>query len=336
MTFVCNDKGTGFAHKIREVNLGGAFKQETLAKYYRDNTFSKIAEKTFDSFSAEIKEKSKALDRMEAPPEAAAMAAALNTIYREDIHCFDEFSSKATEVLDFSRSGKIELYQANVAIQDMNAYMAHVKECLRTQDDVEGLAEIPKGLRERKAKAAYLSEHAAGIERNAAAVKNLAEAGFTPEDIPTLIADYQAKANAYLDLKNQIDGSASRIMALSDARFVSNIVLSEATRQENWERAQAGLLPKKPPVEMIKHAPAKAEGIPYWKLNIKKDKYREIAKTANTVRRNMNVLGYDIEDMSKIQVMKHSLVRQNREGREEHQPVIKPVEKPRASQVELE
>ncbi len=253
--------------------LGLSYTESGLGKKYLAVSFMRVNRVRYRTFSSRYAHTSRNVARANAQMrDLQAGFDALAVIYREDIKSYDEFQRKIDELREFGRDERTALYKANKDIERRNATMAS----LRTVLAVQAGEQVDDSVRDR----AFADLEAAGID---------------PADASTALVEYERAGIDFSDAKAVVDGTARRIQDLLNAQYVAGKILQTANEMEASERRARGLPETIPAVKVdaTKKPPRaykNARTAPYWKLQIKKEKYAEIVRNDRAWRANAMVL----------------------------------------------
>ena len=255
--------------KVTSRALGLKYNEEGLRKRYVAISFVKINTIRYPSFASRYVNTQRAVAKVD--PRVQSMQDkldALAIIYRENITSLDGFKARIDELREFGKSERTALYKANKEIESRN----DIVRSLRTVLDAKNAS--PDAL--------------------AKAESTLRDAGIAREDAVQVLREYRAVGERFVDAKTVVDGTARRIQELSEAEYVASTVMRIAHQREREERARRGLPKRETTRRHDTGTPPKkyrnAKSAPYWKLQIKKDKYREIAANDRAYRANLKAL----------------------------------------------
>lgn len=255
--------------KVTSRALGLKYNDEGLRKRYIAISFVKINTIRYPSFASRYANTSRALATID--PRVRSMQDkidALSVIYREGITCLEDFKTRAEELKQFGKSERTALYVANKEIETRNEVMC----ALRT----------------------VLAPEGASPNDVMRAEQELKEHGIAPEDAHEAFAGYVKAGERFADAKAIVDGTAQRLQELSEAEYVARTVLRIAQIKENEEREHRGLKQRTTVGARNTGTPPKtyknARTAPYWRLQIKKEKYQEIAANDRAYRANVKAL----------------------------------------------
>lgn len=255
--------------KVTSRALGLKYNDEGLRKRYMAISFIKINAIRYPSFASRYANTSRAVSKVD--PQVRRMQDKLDTlsvIYRENITSLDSFKARIDDLKEFGKSERTALYKANKEIEQRN----EIVRSLRTVTN-------PKN---------------ASPDAIARAKDVLRNANIAIEDALQVLREYTEVGERFIDAKTVVDGTARRIQELSEAEYIAHTVMRIAQQKENEERERRGL-PKQALVSIRNTGtpPKKyhnAKTAPYWKLQIKKDKYQEIAANDRAYRANVKAL----------------------------------------------
>lgn len=255
--------------KVTSRALGLKYNDEGLRKRYMAISFIKINTIRYPSFASRYANTSRAVSKVD--PQVRRMQDkldALSVIYRENITSLDSFKARIDDLKEFGKSERTALYKANKEIEQRN----EIVRSLRTVTN-------PKN---------------ASPDAIARAKDVLRNANIAIEDALQVLREYTEVGERFIDAKAVVDGTARRIQELNEAEYIAHTVMRIAQQKENEEREKCGL-PKQALVSIRNTGtpPKKyhnAKTAPYWKLQIKKDKYQEIAANDRAYRANVKAL----------------------------------------------
>ena len=255
--------------KVTSRALGLKYNDEGLRKRYMAISFTKINTIRYPSFASRYANTSRAVSKVD--PQVRRMQDkldALSVIYRENVTSLDGFKARIDDLKEFGKSERTALYKANKEIESRNEIVRALRTVIDTQN--------------------------ASSDAIARAQDVLRNANIAIEDAPQVLREYTEVGERFTDAKTVVDGTARRIQELSEAEYIAHTVMRIAQQKENEERQRRGLT--KRTTESIRNTgtpPKKyhnAKTAPYWKLQIKKDKYQEIAANDRAYRANVKAL----------------------------------------------
>lgn len=255
--------------KVTSRALGLKYNDEGLRKRYIALSFVKVNTIRYPSFASRFANTSRAVAKVD--PQVRRMQDkldALSVIYRENVTSLDGFKARIEDLKEFGKSERTALYKASKEIEQRNEIVRSLRTVINPQN--------------------------ASSDAIARAHDVLKNANIAIEDAPQVLREYAEVGERFTDAKTVVDGTARRIQELSEAEYIAHTVMRIAQQKENEERARHGL-PKRTPVGIRNTGtPPKtyrnAKTAPYWKLQIKKDKYQEIAANDRAYRANIKAL----------------------------------------------
>lgn len=258
--------------------LGVRYGERGLAASFMRVSFAEVVYARYDTFGDRYAAYSFAAARVD--EELARLQStidAYSVISREGVSGIDDFAAKIAGLREFGAVRRKDLYIANKAVERMNEQARAVRDL--DSGDVS---------------AAHRTDSKGRLL--------LSDVGEFGRD--EWLARYRLEGDALLAAQADVDGTARRIDDLQKARAVAEAIFSEVDRRAADEREAAGggraapmrRAPSRAEMELAKTASSassasrragkKADKAPYWKLQIKRDKYREIARTSREYRAN--------------------------------------------------
>ena len=259
-------------------SLGVKYGERGLAASFMRVSFAEVVYARYDTFEDRYAAYSFAAARVD--EELARLQAtidAYSVISREGVSGLDDFASKIAGLREFGAARRKDLYIANKAVERMN-------------EQARAVRDLDAG------------DMSAASRTDGKGRLLLSDFGEFGRD--EWIARYRLEGDAMLSAQADVDGTARRIDDLQKARDVAEAVFAEVDRRAGDEREAAGgsrEAPMRRPLSRAEIEAAKAassiaalprpprrgsDKAPYWKLQIKRDKYREIARTSREYRAN--------------------------------------------------
>lgn len=270
--------------KIRASALGLAYREEEMSKRFMKHSFVLINSRSYPSFADRYKATAEAMqDVDEKIAEIESLLETHHVIKREGITSLADFEKRIEELRDFGKETRTELYIANKRVKGLN----EVNDAIRV---VKTSKEHPEKVSEDDLLEAY---------------EALDRAGFDLADPSSWYSEYDVEGETLMSLQSTVDGTSRRIEELERARFNAYAVLHGAEKAEERERERNGM-PKGKSVDVHIKAPrrprtyASANSAPYWKLQIKKDKYKEISATSRAYRAALLVRQKELDPAAKL------------------------------------
>lgn len=241
--------------------LGTAYAEDGLKTRFASKvSFSAVLNASYGSFADRYKASAEALEGVgEKLARLQETIDAYEVISREGVSGLADFSSKIDALKRFGAERRRDLYIANKRVERLNDEAAAVRDA---------------------------------CEGNASDVGHVAGSGGKLEGDPWMDA-FREEGDALLAAQADVDGIARRIDELQMARDIAGEVMAEVERRARDEESSLlfgagsrhGASSKKSePARALSRRKSKA---PYWKLQIRRDKYQEIAKTSREYRANL-------------------------------------------------
>lgn len=272
--------------KVRDTMLGSSFNEKSIQHLCTEVSFYRINTRRYESFAKEMAVKSHHVAAVD--PVVKSIRETLNLIEiieREGVKGLDDLESKKLNVHTFGREGARELMTLEAEMEIEGYLYDHAKMVVRNAEVAERFESLKGSARSSER---FYDEHRTEIDDYKQGAAYLANQGRSVAEAASILEEYRPKAERFLSLQAEVEGSSRRYEDLSRAQYVAERVLSECALRENEERIAMGLGPKQPPVNKVTKAPkdySNAKKAPVWNLNIfRGDKYKEITTTNRAAR----------------------------------------------------
>lgn len=242
--------------------LGTAYGLDGLSGRLAKTSFAAIADAQYEGFAQRFKVAENALSEVdEKIARLQETIDAYSVITREEVSGMDDFARRIDALKTFGAHRRKDLYIANKKVGRLNEEAAAMRE-IDEGGKPAGAAGLPAALAE--------------------------------EDRRRWAARFKKEGESLLSAQIDVDGTARRIEELQKAKAVAAAVFEELARRAGEERVGDGVFDANPRPGFVPGRRGKASfpagrrtKAPYWKLQIKRDKYREIAATSWTYRANL-------------------------------------------------
>lgn len=229
--------------------LGTAYGRDGLSGRLAKTSFAAIADAQHEGFARRFKAAEDALSEVdEKIARLQETIDAYSVITREGVSGMDDFARKIDALKTFGAQRRKDLYIANKRVGRLN-------------EEAEALREA--GVAAQRGRGRW-------IER------------------------FREEGESLLAAQIDVDGTARRIEELQKAKDVAAAVFEELVRRADGERLGDGPRDASPRPGFVPGKEREASSVagrrakaPYWKLQIKRDKYREIAATSRAYRANL-------------------------------------------------